>query len=71
LILNFIAVNSAMEGEKHIISVVDVWQSQSYWPINGWGAPTKQLGGATPHYWVPSLQVMSDILPENLSPPPE
>ena len=57
-----------MESDKHIISVVDVWQSQSYWPLNGWGAPSL---GSTPHFWVPSMQVASDTLPEALAPPAE
>jgi hypothetical protein len=59
-----------MSTDKHIISVVDAWQCQSYWPINGWGAPNKQLG-STPHFWIPSMQIASDNLPETISPPSE
>ena len=56
--------------DKQVIAIVEVWQSQSYWPLNGWGAPNKQLG-STPHFYVPVLQVSADILPDNISAPLE
>ena len=65
--INLIKMES---NDKYVIAIVDVWQSQSYWPINGWGAPTKQLG-STPHFWIPALQVGSDTLPENVAAPLE
>jgi hypothetical protein len=56
--------------DKYIVAVVDAWQSQSYWPLNGWGAPNKQLG-STLHFWIPALQVGADALPDNVSAPLE
>eukprot|EP01039_Chlorochromonas_danica_P002815 gene2814-3069_t len=55
-----------MNANSAIISQVEIWQAQTYWPIKGWAAP---LSG-TPHYTCVLLSSgVTDTFPNDLLPP--
>ncbi|KAJ1440907.1 hypothetical protein B484DRAFT_129212 [Ochromonadaceae sp. CCMP2298] len=55
----------------HALLVIDCWQSQSYWALQGWGAPVSLSSGVLlcPHYWVPAFGMCCEGLPD--PPPPQ